>query len=128
MGLFFDKSVVSPVHIGRAEYLTSFERIFSQLGSGQRQIILVSGEAGIGKSRLVAEAKARLGPEQARFLQGVCSTQDRTLPLAPLLDMLRTLLLSVSQDEYLAQLAPFAPELIKIQAALATLPLSPSRL
>lgn len=52
-------------------------------------------------------------------MQGVCSAQDRALPLAPFLDVLRTLLLSVSQDEYLAQIAPFAPELIKILPDLA---------
>ncbi len=114
MSTFFEKPVVSPVFIGRAEYLMSFQRIFKQLGMEQRHIVLVSGEAGIGKSRLVAEMKAHLGSQQVRFLQGICSAQDRLLPLAPLGDLLRTLLLSDSPDEYLAQMAPFAPELIKI--------------
>lgn len=114
MAVFFAQSVVSPVLIGREEYLASFERAFDQLSHApaQMQALLVSGEAGIGKTRLLAEVKARLRPEQAYWLQGASIEQDRLLPLAPLLDVLRTLLLSRDRDDYLGQLAPFAPELI----------------
>ncbi|HEY6407947.1 MAG TPA: AAA family ATPase [Ktedonobacteraceae bacterium] len=88
MATLFDTSVVCPVLIGRTAYLASFERVVDQVGNGQRQTVLVSGEAGIGKSRLVAEARARIGQEQACFLQGACFEQDRSLPFAPLLDLL----------------------------------------
>ena len=80
MAMPFDKAVVCPVLIGRTAYLASFERVFEQIGNGQGQTVLVSGEVGIGKSRFVAEAKARIGQEQARFLQGACFEQDRSLP------------------------------------------------
>src|SRR2546423_803078 len=110
----FDTSAVCPVLIGREASLASFERVFEQVKSGQGQTILVSGEAGIGKSRLVAEARARVEREQAHFLQGHCFEQDRSLPFAPLLDLLRTLLLSGSRTETLRSLAPVAPELIKL--------------
>jgi predicted ATPase/DNA-binding CsgD family transcriptional regulator len=114
MAILFEKSVISPVFVGRAEYLIFFEHVFEQLGSGQPHFVLVSGEAGIGKSRLVAEAKARLATERVRCLQGACLEQDRTLPLAPFVDALRRLLPGPERDEYLVQLLPFAPELIKI--------------
>ncbi len=55
MAMPSDKSVVCPVLIGRTASLASFERVFEQVGNGQGQTVLVSGEAGIGKSRLVAE-------------------------------------------------------------------------
>ena len=55
MALPFDTSVVCPVFIGRTAVLASFERIVEQVGNGQGQTVLVSGEAGIGKSRLVGE-------------------------------------------------------------------------
>jgi DNA-binding CsgD family transcriptional regulator len=114
MTMPFDTSVVCPVLIGRIASLASFERVFEQVKSGQGHTILVSGEAGIGKSRLVAEVKTRVEQEQAHFLQGACFEQDRALPFAPLLDLLRTLLLSESREATLRSLAPVAPELIKI--------------
>src|SRR5258706_6166620 len=119
MALPFDTSVVCPVFIGRAAALASFERIVEQVGNGQGQMVLVSGEAGIGKSRLVAEAKAAVGQERARFLQGACFEQDRALPFAPLLDMLRTLLVTGPREASLPLLVPLAPELIKILPDLA---------
>src|SRR2546430_2617538 len=119
MAMPFDTSVVCPVLIGRAAALASLERIVEQVGNGQGQMVLVSGEAGIGKSRLVAEAKASVGQERARFLQGACFEQDRALPLAPLLDMLRTLLVTGPRETSLPLLVPLAPELIKILPDLA---------
>src|SRR5260221_12418958 len=115
----FDTSVVCPVFIGRAAALASFERIVEQVGNGQGQMVLVSGEAGIGKSRLVAEAKAAVGQERARFLQGACFEQDRALPFAPLPDLLRTLLVTGPREASLPLLVPLAPELIKILPDLA---------
>src|SRR2546425_13210197 len=106
MALPFDTSVVCPVLIGRTASLASFERVFEQVKSGQGQTIFVSGEAGIGKSRFVSEARTRVEQEQARFLQGHCFEQDRSLPFAPLLDLLRTLLFSGSRNEALRSLAP----------------------
>jgi len=119
MALPFDTSIVCPVLIGREAPLASFERVFAQVTSGQGHTVLVSGEAGIGKSRLLAEARARAEPEQVCFLQGVCCEQDRTLPLAPLVDLVRSLLLGGSHQAFLPHLAPFAPELIKLVPDLA---------
>ena len=119
MVMAFDTSVVCPVLIGRAASLASFARVFELVKSGQGHTVLVSGEAGIGKSRLVAEARARAGPEQVCFLQGACFEQDRALPFAPLLDLSRSLLLTGSREAFLPHLAPFAPELIKLLPDLA---------
>jgi DNA-binding CsgD family transcriptional regulator len=119
MALPFDTSVVCPVLIGREAALASFARVFAQVTSGQGRTVLVSGEAGIGKSRLVAEVTARLGSEQAQVLRGICFEQDRTLPFAPLLDMLRTLLLSCARDASLCRLASRAPALLTLLPSLA---------
>jgi DNA-binding CsgD family transcriptional regulator len=48
----------------------------------------VSGEAGIGKSRLVAEAKAYAAAQDFLLLQGSCFQLDSSYPYAPLLDLL----------------------------------------
>jgi len=51
---------------------------------------LISGEAGIGKSRLVAEVKTYAASHDFGLLQGSCFPTDHAIPYAPLLDLLRS--------------------------------------
>jgi len=62
-------------------------------------MLLLSGEAGIGKSRLVAEAKRRALEIGMQAIQGTCYELDRVVPYAPLLDLLRALFATGSVDE-----------------------------
>jgi DNA-binding SARP family transcriptional activator len=57
--------------------------------AGDGGLVLVEGEAGIGKSRLLAEVCARLEP--ARLGVGRCLDVDRDLPYVPLAAALRDL-------------------------------------
>jgi MoxR-like ATPase len=57
--MIFDNSVICPVFIGRENDLRLLDRLILQAKRGNGQIALISGEAGIGKSRLIKEAKAR---------------------------------------------------------------------
>lgn len=86
MTLPSDRPITSPALIGRAAQLHTLTRLYERTASGQGQIALISGEAGIGKSRLVAETLRSLSTT-TRVLQGRCFEQDQTLPYAPLLDM-----------------------------------------
>jgi DNA-binding CsgD family transcriptional regulator len=56
---------------------------------GAGQVLLISGEAGIGKTRLVREAVARAQAAGYIVLQGACYETDRALPYAPFIDLLR---------------------------------------
>jgi len=49
--------------------------------------VLLTGEAGIGKSRLVAEARRLASELGFTVVQGNGYEQDRALPYAPLLDL-----------------------------------------
>ena len=57
--MVLDQSVICPVVIGRENDLQLLDRMIKQSKQGSGQIARISGEAGIGKSRLVKEAKAR---------------------------------------------------------------------
>jgi DNA-binding NarL/FixJ family response regulator len=92
----FEISVICPVLIGRTPQLDLLDRSIAKALSGHGQTVLIAGEAGIGKSRLTAEAGARFRAHQAasdqleaRILTGRCFEPDRVLPYAPLLDVLR---------------------------------------
>lgn len=85
------QSILCPVLIGRDAQVAALARLLDLARSGQGQIALISGEAGIGKSRLVAEARKLAAAQGFMLLQGNCFEPDRVLPYAPLIDLLRTL-------------------------------------
>lgn len=119
--MLLDKPVVSPILVGRAPYVESLRRLLSQARSGHGRVALISGEAGIGKTRLVAEAKTEGRREGFLFLQGQCFEQDRAVPYAPLLDLLRTFIATRSADQVAHLFAPAAVEVVKLLPELASL-------
>ena len=79
MNPFLDKSVVSATFIGRAPQLTMFASRLMQVGEGSSQVILVTGEAGVGKSRLVAEARVLKNGNSTIFVEGEAKNEDGSL-------------------------------------------------
>jgi DNA-binding CsgD family transcriptional regulator len=120
--MIFDKSVVCPVLIGRENDLQGLDRLMTQAQEGKGQIALIAGEAGIGKSRLVREAKAR-APHETLILEGYCFQSESVLPYAPLLDLFRSYFLTHSREEIARALGATAPHLVKLFPELTvTLP------
>jgi DNA-binding CsgD family transcriptional regulator/tetratricopeptide (TPR) repeat protein len=82
-------------------------------------MVLISGEAGVGKSRLTAEAAAGLRADGWLVLEGgAVALGDEDLPFGPLVEALRSLARTVDRDRIaaaadtsLADLAILAPEL-----------------
>ncbi len=88
--------------VGRAGELAELQRAFDEAASGRPGLVLVGGDSGVGKTRLVSEFEQRLelrsedepvgGSESAGviFLRGQSVEQsDGDLPYAPLLSALR---------------------------------------
>ncbi len=86
------KSVVCPVLVDRVGDLATLQVLIDQARSGSGQVVLLSGEAGVGKTRLVAEVKIRALAQDFQVVQGSCFPTDHAIPYAPLLDLLRSLL------------------------------------
>jgi len=121
------RSIVCPVLIGRTSYLEALVQLIEQACSNQGQTVLIAGEAGVGKSRLVAEALIRLRLSQTQavshtplVLEGRCFEPDRSLPYAPLLDLMRAFLATRSSDDIATLLGPTSPELIKLLPELTS--------
>jgi DNA-binding CsgD family transcriptional regulator len=106
-----DKSIVCPVLIGRATLLDALKHLVMRAVAGQGQVALIAGEAGMGKSRLVAEVTAHAQRQGFVVLQGHCFEPDRALPYAPLLDLLRVDLAGREPDAIAPALGPMAPQL-----------------
>ena len=106
-----DKLIVCPILIGRAVNLTALQALIDQTKQGKGQVALISGEAGIGKSRLVAEAKTYAANQGFLLLQGNCFQTDRVFPYAPFLDLLQAYFSRSFPQTERHDLAPFAQEL-----------------
>jgi len=65
---------------------------------GQSRFAVITGEAGLGKSRLVAEFRALLSQSDVRFYLGSCLAYARSTPLWVLADILRDILHISSVD------------------------------
>src|SRR5687768_16068327 len=108
--------------VGRRAELATLEQLWAAARAGHGTAALIDGEAGIGKSRLVAELVARFlatGGLPDLVLRGRCFEQDRTVPYGPLLDLLRSRFAERSSREIAAALGPAGPELIGLLPELA---------
>jgi class 3 adenylate cyclase/predicted ATPase len=74
--------------VGRDEELSLLLRRWKQVKDGERQVVLLSGEPGIGKSRLVREVRERLAGEPHIRLLYQCSPHHTTSPLHPVIEQL----------------------------------------
>jgi class 3 adenylate cyclase/predicted ATPase len=70
--------------VGRDEEIELLLRRWSRAKSGEGQVVLLSGEAGIGKSRLTAALVERLVPEPHTRLRYFCSPQHTDSAFYPI--------------------------------------------
>jgi DNA-binding NarL/FixJ family response regulator/tetratricopeptide (TPR) repeat protein len=106
----------SPVFVGRDDELEMLDQALARAGAGEPQTLLIAGEAGVGKTRLVEEfagAACRRGAVVA--LGGCVEIGADGLPFAPFSAALRALrrelpgelaAAAAGQEEELARLLP----------------------
>src|SRR5690349_18488587 len=121
----FHKLIVCPVLIDRVDELAILHVLIDQANSGRGHVVLLSGEAGIGKSRLVAETKAYAAAQDFLLLQGNCFQADLSSPYAPLIDLLRFSAATQLTATIASDLAPFARELHQLVPDIVLLPPDP---
>jgi len=85
---------LSPILIGRDDLLDLAERRLEEAAAGRRQFLLLAGEAGIGKSRLLGAIDTKATAAGFRTAGGFLAPQDRDVPAASLLDMARSMIRS----------------------------------
>ena len=71
--------------VGREEELDLLLRRWSKAKTGEGQVVLLSGEAGIGKSRLTAALLERIANKPHTRLRYFCSPQHTDSPLYPII-------------------------------------------
>jgi tetratricopeptide (TPR) repeat protein len=77
--------------VGREREIAEMQVIWQRAASGEGHVLLVSGEPGIGKTRLVREIIAHCQVTQATVLVGECYTEGG-MPYAPIAQIIRAAL------------------------------------
>jgi DNA-binding SARP family transcriptional activator len=103
--------------VGRATQLVVLGERYTQVCRGQTQVVVLSGEAGIGKTRLATEFLAWAAAQGADVLEGRAVAMSGSVPYGALVEVLRTRLErenapdDLLSDLWLAELAHLVPEL-----------------
>jgi DNA-binding CsgD family transcriptional regulator/tetratricopeptide (TPR) repeat protein len=92
--------ISSPVFVGRGDELQRLQAVLDSAMAGVVNTVIVGGEAGVGKSRLLAELRAGAEASGLRFLVGGCvDLGDGAPPYDPLVAALRPWLKTLSPDD-----------------------------
>ncbi len=101
--------------VGREEEISLMRRAFKQVQNGQRRVVFISGEPGIGKTR-IAQDFTRWCEEsqQATTLWGYCYEMSGQLPYQPIVDAINTHVQTCSPEKLRSMLGTSASDLAKI--------------
>src|SRR5437763_7128731 len=109
--------------VGRADEMSSLDEVLADLELGRAAALLLIGEPGIGKTRLLAELAARADTRGQLVLSGSATELERDLPFSVFVDALDEYVrglertrLSRLDDDVRSELAHVFPSL----TALAT--------
>jgi DNA-binding CsgD family transcriptional regulator/tetratricopeptide (TPR) repeat protein len=112
--MLFEQGVVCPVLVGRDAPMATAVHTIDRARDAHGGTLLVSGEAGIGKSRVVRAMVDRARADGFTILQGSCFEADRVQPYAPVLDLVRLVATTASPALAGHHFAPAAAELVTL--------------
>jgi class 3 adenylate cyclase/predicted ATPase len=114
--------------VGRDEEIDSLRRQWQRVKGGEGRVVLLSGEPGIGKSRLAAALEERIDSEPRARIRYFCSPHHQDSALHPFITQLEHAAGFEREDTpevklvKLAVLAPASPEDGALLAELLSLP------
>jgi DNA-binding CsgD family transcriptional regulator/tetratricopeptide (TPR) repeat protein len=118
----------SPTFVGRAAELARLDDARRRAAAGPPAAIVVGGEAGVGKSRLIDEFARRCRGEELRVLVGGCiELGEEGVPFAPVIEALRTLLRTLEPEKTEALIGHSRRDLARLLPELGGLPAGDSR-
>jgi class 3 adenylate cyclase/tetratricopeptide (TPR) repeat protein/ABC-type transport system involved in cytochrome c biogenesis ATPase subunit len=118
--------------VGRDSELALLEERWRQALDGEGQVVVLSGEAGIGKSRIARSLRGRLEPEAHAFLSYQCSPFFANTAFHPVIEHLKRAAGFLEEEPAESKLGKLeallersggaAPDAVPMMAALLSLP------
>ncbi len=93
-----NQPIVSPLLVGRARESEYLEQALAAARQGRGAMVLLAGEAGLGKSRLARESHATAVRDGFDVLVGHCFEDDAGFAYAPIIDTLPRLVCPASRS------------------------------
>jgi class 3 adenylate cyclase/tetratricopeptide (TPR) repeat protein len=122
--------------VGRDREVALLEKMWRSSRKGRGRIVLLRGEAGIGKTRLVEIVKQRARHQRSTFNEFRCSPEHRSAALYPVIDFLNRMLrfheCESAEEKFLRLQGALAsykfcvPEVVSLMATLLSLPIGKS--
>jgi predicted ATPase/class 3 adenylate cyclase len=99
--------------VGREVALDQLQLAWKRAADDGARLVVLSGEPGVGKTRLVSELARRVHDEGAVVLFGRCD-EDRALPYQPFAEALTAYVAAASQEDLAEQTAAFGGDLARL--------------
>ena len=111
---FLNQPIISPLLIGRVQERQNLRQILDEARQGKGAVMLLAGEAGVGKSRLAADARQQAIADGFEVRVGQCFEHDADFAYAPLIDALRGWLAPLPPAQVATLLGAHVAEVVKL--------------
>ncbi len=109
----------SPLLVGRSEEIDHLRALLKRAEHAHGQVFLITGEAGIGKTRLLASLAQLAMQNGFKVVRGECVEQDQDFPYAPIVDGLRSHFSTASSEDVRRMVSPFHSDIVRLLPELA---------
>ena len=104
--------------VGRQAELAAMQQALTQAAAGHGQVVVLVGEAGVGKSRLVYEVVHSHRPQSWLVLEGASVSYGKATPYFPVLDLLKRYSHIEETDDARTRRAKMTGQVLTLDAAL----------
>ena len=112
------RDAAGELFVGRGPELEALMHAWKDASLGERRVVLIGGEPGVGKTRLAAELASIAASEDANVLYGRCD-EDLGIPYQPWVEVVRHVIAHESREFLVDLIARFGRELAHLVPDLA---------
>lgn len=116
-----DSATTFVPYVGRPAELASVRAAVDEALGGHGALLMVAGEPGIGKTRLVEEASVYARLRGAQVLWGRCYETESGLPYIPFVEALRSHVATRSPDDLRSELGEGASDVAKLVSEIRSI-------
>jgi predicted ATPase len=99
--------------VGRSDERSAVERLVDRAISGTGGLLLIAGEAGLGKTRLVEESLAEVGASRVFVARGQCYDMEGAPPYSPFVEAIESALAVTPHEVFRRAMGDAGPEIAR---------------